>query len=144
MSKTENTRPTFEGFTGPNYTMVPDELFDELLADLSGAELKVLLYICRRTFGFKKDEDSISLSQLMHGIVMKDGRALDHGTGLSKPTLLAALNSLEESGIIETERQRSETRGDEPTIYRLRFREGGKESLPPVVKKVYQARGQKT
>jgi hypothetical protein len=30
--------------------MVPDQLFDELLVELSGAELKVLLYIIRRTF----------------------------------------------------------------------------------------------
>jgi hypothetical protein len=43
----------FKGFLSPRYTQVPDELFDELMAYLSGAELKVLLYIIRRTFGFK-------------------------------------------------------------------------------------------
>ncbi len=58
----------FPGFQSPNYTMVPDELFDELMVELSGAELKVLLYIIRRTFGFKKDSDNISLSQLLNGI----------------------------------------------------------------------------
>ena len=45
----------FRGFDSPNYTQVPDILFDERMAHLSGAELKVLLYIIRRTFGFKKD-----------------------------------------------------------------------------------------
>src|SRR5437588_2505941 len=84
----------FTGYASPNYTMVPDELFDEHLAFLSGAELKVLLYIIRRTFGFKKDSDSISLSQMLTGIRTRDGRALDHGVGLSKPTLLQALRSL--------------------------------------------------
>ncbi len=44
----------FKGFISPRYTQVPDALFDELMAYLSGAELKVLLYIIRRTLGFKK------------------------------------------------------------------------------------------
>ena len=67
----------FQGFRSPNYTQVPDELFDELMSELSGAELKVLLYIIRRTFGFKKDSDNISLSQICNGITTRDeiGRA---------------------------------------------------------------------
>ncbi len=73
--------PPFRGFRFPNTTPVPDELFDELLADLSGAELKVLMYICRRTFGFKKERDTISLSQIASGIVTREGRVLDKGTG---------------------------------------------------------------
>jgi hypothetical protein len=51
----------FKGYTSPNYTQVPDELFDEQLPHLSGAELKVLLYIMRRTFGFKKTSVSAPL-----------------------------------------------------------------------------------
>lgn len=109
----------FQGFQRPNYTMVPDELFDELLPELSGAELKVLLYIIRRTFGFKKDSDNISLSQMMHGIKTGDGRVLDRGVGLTKKTVLGALRSLEESNIILSQRRQSEERGNEPTEYRL-------------------------
>ena len=52
MNKDDHKR--FKGYSKPNYTPVPDELFDEQLPDLSGAELKVLLYIIRRTFGFKR------------------------------------------------------------------------------------------
>src|SRR5215210_7779950 len=100
--------PKFRGFRSPNYTQVPDELFDELLPDLSGAELKVLLYIIRRTFGFKRESDSISLSQMLHGLQTHNGRVLDRGAGVSKPTLLAALRSLEEKNIIQTERRRSQ------------------------------------
>lgn len=44
----------FEGFSSPNFTSVPDEFFDVLAPRLSGSEVKVLLYIIRRTFGFKK------------------------------------------------------------------------------------------
>jgi len=138
----------FPGFHKPNYTLVPDELFDELLAVLSGAELKVLMYIIRRTFGFKKDADNISLSQMLRGISTSDGRELDKGTGLSKPTLLQALRSLQEKNIIYTERNRSVENGDEPTTYRLNvgpkgteIRDNdtrGKKTLPGgVVKKSY-------
>jgi hypothetical protein len=47
------------------------------MSHLSGGELKVLLYICRRTFGFRKDSDSISLTQISKGITTKAGRVLD-------------------------------------------------------------------
>ena len=54
MPTSDNLTPRpFRGFRSPSYTQVPDELFDELLVELSGGELKVLLYIIRRTFGFK-------------------------------------------------------------------------------------------
>ncbi len=84
----------------PNSTQVPDTLFDELLPDLSGAELKVVLYIIRRTFGFKRQSDTISISQLLHGIRKKNGEVLDRGTGLANPTSLRALSSLTERTII--------------------------------------------
>jgi DNA-binding transcriptional ArsR family regulator len=109
----------FKGYSKPNYTPVPDELFDEQLPDLSGAELKVLLYIIRRTFGFKKESDNISLNQLLHGIITKEGVVLDRGTGLSKKTLLETLKNLVEKNLILTERRRSKEKGDEPTTYRL-------------------------
>src|SRR5437588_4698856 len=89
----------FGGFRGPNYTQVPDEVFDELLAEVSGNQLKVLMYIIRRTFGFKRDSDNISISQMLHGITTKEGKVLDSGVGLSKPTLLQALRDLTTMGI---------------------------------------------
>jgi hypothetical protein len=55
MTKSTPQQITYKGYLSPNYIPVPDELFDEQLPDLSGSELKVLLYIIRRTFGFKKD-----------------------------------------------------------------------------------------
>ena len=109
----------FKGYSKPNYTPVPDELFDEQLPDLSGAELKVLLYIIRRTFGFKKESDNISLNQLLHGITTKEDIVLDRGTGLSKKTLLDTIRHLIEKNLIISERRRSKEKGDEPTTYRL-------------------------
>jgi hypothetical protein len=122
-SAADDGRRPFRGFRSPAYTQVPDELFDELLPDLSGAELKTLLYVIRRTFGFKRESDSISLAQMLHGLHASDGRRLDRGVGISKPTLLQALRSLEDRQVIVTERRRSAEKGNEPTVYRLRFAE---------------------
>jgi DNA-binding transcriptional ArsR family regulator len=111
----------FEGFSFPTTTPVPDQLFDELLFYLSPSEIKVLLYIIRRTFGFKKSSDNISLKQLCEGIITKDGRILDRGTGLSKATVARVLTSLEEKNVIKRTRRRSRRRGDQPTTYELNF-----------------------
>jgi len=147
MPKDRVSKSPFRGFRSPTYTQVPDELFDELLPELSGAELKVLLYIIRRTFGFKRDRDSISLSQMLHGVQSRSGEVFDRGAGVSKPTLLHALRSLEERGIIQTERRRSAEKGDEPTVYTLRFdpdQESGQKSIRPLVNKLDQGGGQET
>ena len=76
----------FAGFDSPRYTPTPDQIFDELLAPglLTEAELRVLLYIVRRTFGWKKELDNISLSQITGGIVRRDGTRLDWGAGVAK------------------------------------------------------------
>src|SRR5688572_25466515 len=93
----------FEGFTSPNTTPVPDVVFDAFLALLGEAELKALLYIIRRTFGFKKERDAISFNQFLRGITTRDGRILDQGCGIrNRTTLSTALKSLGEKGIIES------------------------------------------
>lgn len=135
----------FAGYTPANYTMVPDQLFDEQLPDLSGAELKVLLYIIRHTFGWKKDSDNISLSQMVNGITRRDGSRIDRGTGVSKRTLLVVLRDLEDKGFIITTRRRSLEKGDEPTNYRLNVRgasQGEEGTAYPVVQKLRQGGGE--
>jgi Bacteriophage replication protein O len=96
-------------------------LFDALMAHLSGAELKVLLYIIRRTFGFKKDADNISLNQICNGISTREGGVLDSGTGLSLSTVQIALKGLIEKNCVITARNRSKEKGDEPTTYSFPF-----------------------
>jgi phage replication O-like protein O len=115
------TATQFHGFQFPTTTQVPDEVFDVLLPQLNGAELKVLLYICRRTFGFKKQWDSISLNQIASGITTKDGRVLDRGTGLSKRHVQRALKQLEKKQIIRVNRRRDETGLNEINTYSLHF-----------------------
>lgn len=81
----------------PNSTQIPDVILDYWMAKLSGAEFKVLLYICRRTYGFRRETDTVSLSQLCDGITKRNGQRLDHGTGLSRPSVVAALKTLIEN-----------------------------------------------
>src|SRR5262245_5733859 len=70
------------------------------MAALSGAEFKVLLYIARRTYGFGKESDNISLNQLARGIRRRDGTSLDRGTGLSRSGVKAACNALIAKGLV--------------------------------------------
>lgn len=48
----------------PNYTQTPNDLFDHWLPFLGEIELKVLLVILRKTYGWHQEEDYISISQL--------------------------------------------------------------------------------
>jgi hypothetical protein len=119
-------RYRFAGFDTPNYTPIPDVFFDEVMCHLTEAELRVALYIMRRTFGFKKRADAISFNQFLKGITTRDGRRLDHGCGIAGRTnLTRALKGLEEKGLIVARRSTS-ARGDaQTTVYELRFKDTG-------------------
>jgi hypothetical protein len=54
----------FDGLDTLDGTLFPDALLDHVMANLTGAEFKVLAYIVRRTFAFKKQSDTISLDQI--------------------------------------------------------------------------------
>lgn len=114
---------TFEGFEPANTTPVPDVLFDELLTVLSGTQLKVLLYVIRRTLGFKKSSDGISLSQFTNGITTRDGKVLDKGCGINKrSTVSKILRELIEMGCLESEKSKTDLGDDAVTIYRVHFK----------------------
>lgn len=87
---------------------------------LSSSEQKVLDYILRRTWGFDKTSDEISLSQLEKGI-----RNLDNGTGLSRPTIIKAIRGLVLKGFIK------KSEGEKANCYELvkDFNYPSKESL---------------
>ena len=115
----QSNRSGFSGFQKPNYTPVPDELFDVLLPELSGSQLKVLLYVIRRTFGFKKRVDRISKSQLESGIHRQNGDVLDRGTGLSRRAIRSAISSLVAMGILTKTTRFSSKSGHQTTEYGL-------------------------
>jgi len=66
-----------------NYTRIVNKVLDELVKiPLLGAELAICLYVIRKTYGYNKKEDEISLSQFQNG------------TGRSRPTITKALKRL--------------------------------------------------
>jgi phage replication O-like protein O len=75
----------------PNYTQTPNDLFDHWLPHLNEGELKVLLVILRKTFGWHKNKDRISISQLAKI------------TGLHEETVVRATRSLQSKGVISKE-----------------------------------------
>lgn len=109
----------YAGFPSTGTTAVPNDLFDMLAPNLSEAELRVLLYIIRRTYGFHKQADAISLNQLMHGITNHAGKVLDYGTGLSKPAVLKGVKGLVEKNIIELDKGQKRDGRNDTNIYRL-------------------------
>jgi len=100
----------------PNSFQTPNEIVDVMLPDLKGGELKVLMLLVRKTLGWHKDKDQVSITQFMKG------------TGLSNRSVIDSLASLREKNII----LRDQTKvGD---VYRLNMgwkpAEGGEESSP--------------
>ena len=73
----------------PNAFQIPNSVIDELLAKLTCAELKCYLYVVRKTKGWNKESDSISVSQFMEV------------TGLSNRSIITACESLVEMGLLE-------------------------------------------
>jgi hypothetical protein len=90
----------FDGFDDPNTTPVPDLFFDEIMTNLKEAELRVMLYIFRRTFGFKRKADDISFNQFLQSITKKkDGSRQDYGCDIKNRTTLSnVLKSLTYQG----------------------------------------------
>jgi hypothetical protein len=89
---------SFTGFRRPTTTDTPDEFFDVILPQVTGlAELKVILYVIRHTFGYNKWLDRISLSEFEHGIVTQDKnhqpRRVDGGVGLSRRAIIDGLKA---------------------------------------------------
>ena len=73
----------------PNHTQTPNELIDEHMRDMDMAELKVVLAICRKTFGWHKQYDRISLSQL------------EEITGMSRTSVIKGARQGIGRGVIE-------------------------------------------
>ena len=86
----------------PNSYQKPNWLTDQIMWLLSGDEWKTLDYALRRTFGFNRERDRISVSQFMdgNGKLDESGRPLEYGTGLSRGAQLDALNALMRFGVL--------------------------------------------
>lgn len=110
----------FRGYRGPRFTPIPDEFLDHQLADLSSAEAKVLVFLFRKTYGYRKSGDRVSFAQLQYGTVASDGTIIDRGTGLSRATIWRALKGLQDKGLIEVYRQTTRAGDADVNYYRIR------------------------
>ncbi|MEW7966661.1 replication protein, partial [Acinetobacter baumannii] len=72
----------------PNAFQVPNAFVDDVLNKISDAACKIYLVICRKTRGWNKEMDSISLSQF------------EEITGKSRPTVVKCLNELIKVGLV--------------------------------------------
>lgn len=86
----------------PNYTQIPNAIFD-LMADkdagLTEKELKILLAIARKTFGWHKKRDKISLSQL------------EQMTSMSRVSVVAGIKAAIDRGIVRQTPDATDKRG---------------------------------
>lgn len=90
---------------------------------LTGSEQKVLDYILRHTWGYDKDADAISLEQFQKGIwSKKENKWIDKGTGLSKRSIIYAINGRKgfSKGLIKKGFVMAEKDHRKITIYRLK------------------------
>ena len=76
------------GFTSPNFTQTPNDLFDILLRDMGEAELKVVLAVVRGTFGWHRDGFTLSLAKMAEQ------------TGLSINGVIAGAVAAEKRGLL--------------------------------------------
>lgn len=103
--------------SSPNFTQMPNILFDEWLPLLGHAELLVLLVIYRKTFGYHKIKDKISLSQIQKI------------SGLTRSNLSKAVKSLENKNLIK--KTVIGKKGLQQTIYEIIIKSENSSSPPP-------------
>jgi len=72
----------------PNYTQVPNIIFDYWMKVLSSSEFVILLFICRKTFGWHETKETLSL------------KFISSQTGISKTVVIKCLCKLIEHGLI--------------------------------------------
>ncbi len=95
---------SFPGFDIPrqNWFKMPNNWTDITAAISSIAELKVVEYVLKHTWGYQEYgmRKRITNDEFMHGRRRKDGTRIDHGTGLSKPSVIAGLKAAVEKGLL--------------------------------------------
>ena len=114
-----------------NTTQIPNVILDEWMTHLSGSEFKVVMYVARRTYGFGKVGDDISIDQIAEGIKKADGSRLDKGTGLSRASVIRAVASLKNKKVLKKGRNSDGRRGDTANTYALNLNRRQKRADDP-------------
>jgi len=94
----------FDGFEVPesNYYRMPNNWTNISARITTLAELKVVEYVLRHTWGFREygKAKAITLDEFQHGRKRRNGDRMDQGTGLSRPSVRKGLRDAEEHGYL--------------------------------------------
>src|SRR5947209_19174746 len=97
----------FAGFSKPeaNFFRLPNEWTDITARITSLAELKLVEYVLKHTWGYSEFDmvKKITTDEFMSGRKKKNGERIDNGTGLSKPSVIEELNNAVKHGLLEVE-----------------------------------------
>lgn len=123
----------FEGFELPsqNWFRMPNSWTDITRNISSLAELKVVEYVLRHTWGYRAFgiAKRISINEFMNGRCRGDGSRIDRGTGLSNRSVIDGLRSAVKHGYLLEEVDASD-RGRVKKHYLLRMRPGSAPLVP--------------
>jgi hypothetical protein len=129
MARRKNERTSFAGFDRPesNFFRMPNSWTDITAEIDSIAELKVVEYILRHTWGYQEYgiKKHITIDEFVNGRRRQDGSRMDKGTGLSERAVYDGLRKAVENGLIDEEIDDSD-RGRVKKSYSLRMRQNGR------------------
>ncbi len=96
---------TFDGFIPPtkNFFHMPNEWINICARITNLAELKVVQYVLRHTWGYREYDGKpkpITVDEFMNGRKKSDGSRIDDGTGLSKPSVIQGLKYAIKNGYL--------------------------------------------
>lgn len=146
MSPTDNENDNarslvFSGFDIPeqNWCKMPLALIENMWRISSLAEMKVIFYILRHTWGYHEYDcpKHITLDEFENGRKRKDGSRIDSGVGMVRNSIKSGLKSAEEHGFILITTDDSDKARIEKS-YRLNMYNSGGQILTP-----YELEGQK-
>lgn len=99
-----NIIPLFAGFDYPqeNWSKLPHAFIEALPQVTSLAELKVILYVLRHTWGYREFDDAktITADEFANGRKRKDGSRIDKGIGMGEPAIRSGLKNAIEHGFL--------------------------------------------
>lgn len=110
---------TTRRFNRLDFTAIPNVFFKHWMHKLPPSVGYVLLAIARQTYGWQKEEDAISLTQI------------SEMTGMSRNTVIKGIAVLEEHELILCSRKQIEGGCNETNIYRIWFEEQDEGSANP-------------
>ena len=103
-----STAPRFAGYASGRRVRLPLLVMDRLLSELSGAELKVLLYVLRHTFCLGLPDEVMAMARLVEN------------TGLSLRHTRLAVAGLSTRGIVLVQHRQDAERGKLPSRFGVR------------------------